>query len=166
MDLPAAINRVIRTLQRTPSGGRLDWHLDGPETLPVLMLSEDLTELLGNVLENAANWARSRVSVRITAADPVVVRVEDDGPGVPDDALQALGQRGLRLDERTQGFGLGLAIAQDICDAYGVGLTFGTREPGDVAVRPGSSGDREQERDGGLGGLVVTLRIPGGAALR
>ena len=166
VDLPAAINRVIRTLQRTPNGGRLDWQLDGPETLPVLMLSEDLTELLGNVLENAANWARSRVSVRITAADPVVVRVEDDGPGVPDDALQALGQRGLRLDERTQGFGLGLAIAQDICDAYGVGLTFGTREPGDVPARPGSSGDREQERDGGLGGLVVTLRIPGGAALR
>jgi signal transduction histidine kinase len=166
VDLPAALNRVVRTLQRTPNGGRLDWHLDGPEASPVLMLSEDLTELLGNVLENAANWAKSRVSVRVSVGDPVVVRVEDDGPGVPEEALQALAQRGLRLDERTQGFGLGLTIAQDICDAYGAELTFGTADPGDVPVQASVAGGPEQGPRGGLGGLVVTLRIPSGAAIR
>ena len=51
----ACINQVVRTLQRTPAGARLDWRLDGPEALPVRMLPEDLAELLGNVLENAAH---------------------------------------------------------------------------------------------------------------
>jgi signal transduction histidine kinase len=79
----------------------------------------------------------------------VVVQIEDDGPGVPGEALEALGQRGLRLDERTQGSGLGLAIAQDICDAYGAELHLG----------------RAGRRDGagcGLGGLLVTLHLRGG----
>jgi signal transduction histidine kinase len=144
-DLPATLDRVVRTLQRTPTGSRLLWDLDGPEALRVPMLSEDLMELLGNVLENAATWAASRVVVRVSAADPVVVRVEDDGPGVPEGALEVLGQRGLRLDERIPGSGLGLAIAQDICDAYGAELAFGHGAQG-----PGS------------GGLVVTLSLSAG----
>jgi signal transduction histidine kinase len=144
VDLPATLSRVVRTLQRTPNGARLEWRLEGPEALRVLMLPDDLMELLGNVLENAANWAKSRVLIRVTVADTVVMTVEDDGPGVPEEALQALVQRGVRLDERNQSFGLGLAIAQDICDAYGAELTFGRGEPGS-----------------GLGGLVVTLRLPG-----
>jgi signal transduction histidine kinase len=144
-DLPATLERVVRTLQRTPTGSRLLWDLDGPEALRVPMLSEDLMELLGNVLENAATWAASRVVVRVSAADPVVVRVEDDGPGVPEGALKVLGQRGLRLDERIPGSGLGLAIAQDICDAYGAELAFGHGTQG-----PGS------------GGLVVTLSLSAG----
>ena len=117
------------------------------------MLPEDLTELLGNLLENASNWAAGRVAVRVlgpvSAADPVMVQIEDDGPGVPDEALEALGQRGLRLDERTQGSGLGLAIAQDICDAYGAELLFG-------------GGRRGSGLGSNLGGLLVTLRLRGG----
>jgi len=152
-DLPAILDRVVRTLQRSPNGARLRWSLEGPEALAVLMLPEDLTELLGNLLENASNWASGRVAVRVlapaAATEPVVVHIEDDGPGVPGEALEDLGQRGLRLDERTQGSGLGLAIAQDICDAYGAELFLG----------------REEGRDGagsGLGGLLVTLHLRGG----
>ncbi len=146
-DLPAALGRVVRTLQRTPNGARLNWELDGPESLPVQVLAEDLTELLGNVLENASNWAVGRVAVHLippaAPGDLVLVRIEDDGPGVPESALQALGRRGLRLDERTPGFGLGLAIAQDICDAYG----------GEIAFGPGPG-------EPGLPGLRVSLRLP------
>jgi signal transduction histidine kinase len=152
-DLPVILGRVVRTLQRSPSGARLRWDLEGPDALQVLMLPEDLTELLGNLLENASNWAAGRVAVQVlgpaAAMGPVVVQIEDDGPGVPDEALEALGQRGLRLDERTQGSGLGLAIAQDICDAYGAELHFGR---GGQGTGPGI----------GLGGLLVTLRLRGG----
>ena len=150
-DLPAILDRVVRTLQRSPNGSRLRWDLDGPDTLEVVMLPEDLTELLGNLLENASNWAAGRVAVRVlgpaAAMEPVEVQIEDDGPGVPGQALEVLGQRGLRLDERTQGSGLGLAIAQDICDAYGAELQFGR----------GAAGS-------GLGGLLVTLRLRKGVA--
>jgi signal transduction histidine kinase len=133
-DLPATLGRVIRTLERTPNGARLHWYLDCPAPIVVGVPSEDLTELLGNILENAANWARGRVLVRVTAGDPVRVLVQDDGPGVPDEGLRSLGQRGLRLDEATQGFGLGLAIARDICDAWGADLAFGHAEAGGLAV--------------------------------
>ena len=132
----------VRALERTPNGSRLRWDLEGPERLAVAILPEDLTELLGNVLENASNWAASRVQVRVAIGDSALVRIVDDGPGVPADGLERLGQRGLRLDERTQGSGLGLAIAQDICDAYGGDLTFARAD---------------------LGGLAVTLRLPVGA---
>ncbi|MFZ0788114.1 MAG: ATP-binding protein, partial [Chromatiaceae bacterium] len=133
------LESVLRTLARTPRGATIDWDLECPAGVLVAMPAEDLTELLGNLLENASKWARSRVRIRVAGpdeshADPIELRVEDDGPGVPPESLGALGQRGLRLDERTQGSGLGLAIAQDICDAYGSTLRFGTATLGGLAV--------------------------------
>jgi len=142
-DLPDTLSRVVRALERTPNGSRLHWDLDGPDRLAVAILPEDLTELLGNCLENASNWASTRVLVRTETGDRIRVQIEDDGPGVPEEALKNLGQRGLRLDERTQGSGLGLAIAQDICDAYGGDLAFSRAD---------------------LGGFAVTLHLPGRGA--
>ena len=95
-----------------------------------------------------------------------MVRVEDDGPGVPEEALQALAQRGLRLDERTQGYGLGLAIAQDICDAYGAVLSFAVGAPGADPTPAGTAMEPMAEPSGTLGGLVVTLRLPGAPSIR
>jgi signal transduction histidine kinase len=130
------------------------------------MAPEDLAELLGNVLENAVQWARGRVLVRVELVasspgdagppEPVEVRVEDDGPGVPDSALQSLGQRGLRLDQRRQGSGLGLAIVQDICDAYGATLSFAPAALGGLAVHlrlPTAGGCRKSPSPQGGEGL-------------
>jgi len=92
---------------------------------------EDLEEILGNLLENAAKWANSSIVVSLT---PVGVKrddraffqlsVEDDGPGIPkDQAKQAL-KRGRRLDETKQGSGLGLNIVADLVEEYGGQLTL------------------------------------------
>ncbi|GAA0712909.1 ATP-binding protein [Dokdonella soli] len=85
----------------------------------------DLMELLGNLLENAFKWARRRVlltahplpagSGRRAGLDLVI---EDDGPGIPEDKVVHLLQRGVRGDERVQGHGIGLSIVQDIMKAY------------------------------------------------
>jgi len=85
----------------------------------------DLLELLGNLLENAFKWAKSRV---LLTARPVELRgakrvgveliIEDDGPGIPDDKVDHYLQRGVRGDERVQGYGIGLAIVQQINKAY------------------------------------------------
>ncbi|MGE5154055.1 MAG: sensor histidine kinase [Bdellovibrio bacteriovorus] len=144
-DLGACLDGLIRTLARTPPGARIDWDLECPAGVRVGLAPEDLAELLGNVLENAVQWARGRVAVGATTATPggwVEVGIEDDGPGVPESALPLLGQRGLRLDQSTQGSGLGLAIVQDICEAYGAQVEFAPA---------------------GLGGLRVQLRLPGTA---
>ena len=85
----------------------------------------DLQELLGNLLENAFKWARSKVLLTVAEGTPVPGRrpglsitVEDDGPGIADDRIAHVLQRGVRGDERVQGHGIGLAIVQDIIKAY------------------------------------------------
>jgi two-component system sensor histidine kinase PhoQ len=85
----------------------------------------DLMELLGNLLENAFKWARRRVVLyaRPLSGGPgrrigLEFTIEDDGPGIPQEKVDHLLQRGVRGDERVQGHGIGLAIVQDIVKAY------------------------------------------------
>ena len=86
----------------------------------------DLLELMGNLLENAFKWARHRVLL-VVKMRPVAGRqrpglwlsVEDDGPGIDEDKIESVLQRGVRGDERVQGHGIGLSIVQDIIRAYG-----------------------------------------------
>jgi two-component system, OmpR family, sensor histidine kinase PhoQ len=84
----------------------------------------DLLELLGNLLENAFKWARSRVLLTVRASavpgrrPSLSLIVEDDGPGIPEDKVALLLQRGVRGDERVQGHGIGMSIVQDIVKSY------------------------------------------------
>jgi two-component system sensor histidine kinase PhoQ len=85
----------------------------------------DLQELLGNLLENAFKWAHARVLLTVSEGDSapgrrpgLAVTVEDDGPGIPDEKVALILQRGVRGDERVQGHGIGLAIVQDIVRSY------------------------------------------------
>ncbi|MDH5525693.1 MAG: HAMP domain-containing histidine kinase [Nitrospirota bacterium] len=89
---------------------------------------EDLLELFGNLLDNACKWATARVRLTVEEVPGMQVRVEDDGPGCPDEELKNIARRGVRLDEAAPGHGLGLAIAGDVADSYGGTLTFGRSE--------------------------------------
>ena len=99
-----------------------------------------MLELLGNLLDNACKWARSRVDLRI-AEQPqlLIIQVEDDGPGIAEGRETEALSRGMRLDEQTPGHGLGLAIVSDIVAAYHGELVLGRA---------------------GLGGLSVGIRLP------
>lgn len=138
-----AIERLLRTLRRTPFGARIDWSVDAPQPAWVALMPGDLLELLGNLLENAAHWAAARVEIQVRSAVPIQTRstdaiqicIRDDGPGVPAAEWPRLGERGLRLDQRTDGSGLGLAIVRDVIDAYGGRLTFGSAAIGGLEVR-------------------------------
>jgi two-component system sensor histidine kinase PhoQ len=101
----------------------------------------DLTELLGNVLDNAFKWAKSRVRVSATfGGGSLSLLVEDDGPGIAAEELERVLQRGARADQSVPGQGIGLAVVRDIADAYG----------GHVKIA------RSQ-----LGGAAITLVLPG-----
>lgn len=85
----------------------------------------DLQELFGNLLENAFKWAGARVLLTVAeGADApgrrpgLSITVEDDGPGIAEDRIAHVLQRGVRGDERVQGHGIGLAIVQDIVRSY------------------------------------------------
>lgn len=135
VDVVDAVRRLLRTLQRTPDGARLDWRIEMPERAMAALMPDDLMDLLGNLLENAAKWARQRITVTLLAEDHLEIRIADDGPGVPEAQLSRLGERGLRLDQRKEGTGLGLAIVRDIVDAYGGDVIFEVAETGGLYVR-------------------------------
>lgn len=107
----------------------------------------DLQELLGNLLENAFKWAKRRVALQVTTLPAptgkrsgVEFAVEDDGPGIAEDQIDRVLQRGVRGDERVQGHGIGLSIVQDIVAAYQGVLTV--------------------ERSAELGGARFVARFP------
>jgi signal transduction histidine kinase len=133
-DVADVVNRVVRALKRTPRGAALGWSVEAPERANAEIFAEDLTELLGNILDNAAKWANDMIAVSVSENDAVVIRIEDDGPGVSEGQLDSLGQRGVRLDEQKQGSGLGLAIARDIVEAYKGDLSLSNRPEGGLAV--------------------------------
>lgn len=89
----------------------------------------DLEEMAGNLLDNACKWAAGRVRVRLDAergeaGSMLVVTIEDDGPGLGDDDAEKALRRGVRLDEKTPGSGLGLDIVKELVDVYGGSLAL------------------------------------------
>ena len=141
-DLGDVCDALIRTLKRTPAGVALDFGLDLPAAILTPLDRVDLTELLGNLLENAVRFARDRIAIaaRIDrAAERLTITIADDGPGVPEPQRRRVLEPGVRLDRSAAGSGLGLAIAGDIAAAYG----------GTLALS-----------DAPLGGLLVTVSLP------
>jgi len=117
--LSPLVRSLVDTLARTPSGARIDFDAQIAEDLSVPMDRTDLAEVLGNILDNAVRHARSRV--RITTrpeSGATSIAVEDDGHGIAPSARADVIARGARLDEREGGAGLGLAIVQDVLEAY------------------------------------------------
>ena len=96
----------------------------------------DLHEMLGNLLDNAAKWARRKVKVTLSAPHrQVVCEVEDDGPGIAPARRAEVLQRGRRLDETRPGSGFGLTIVDDLARLYGGRLTLGESHLGGLLAR-------------------------------
>ena len=102
----------------------------------------DFLELAGNLLDNACKWCQKKVRIDIRPASGaaerasgMLLQVDDDGPGIPEDAVEALLSRGTRLDESTPGHGIGLAIVKDIARSYGGTLHIEPSDLGGAAIR-------------------------------
>jgi signal transduction histidine kinase len=96
---------------------------------------EDMLELLGNLLDNACKWADAEVRLNVVeTAEGFELSVEDDGPGIPEDRRDQVFSRGARLDEQTDGHGLGLGIVRDIVEAWGGILRLQDSEWGGLKV--------------------------------
>lgn len=116
---------LARTLARIHVEKGLDISVRGGSYLAFRGERQDLEEILGNVMDNACKWASTAVTVRVGAeSGQLRILIEDDGPGLSDEEMQAAMKRGQRIDEATPGSGLGLSIVQDIAALYGgsVGL--------------------------------------------
>ena len=135
--LEPVMTSLLRTMDRLHADRHLD--LGAEELAPGLAFageSQDLQEMLGNLLDNACRSARGIVLVRADRDGRWLrITVEDDGPGIPPTQREAVLRRGVRLDESGAGSGLGLAIVVDLARLYGGDLTLGDADIGGLGAR-------------------------------
>ncbi len=132
---------VERAVSRLYPHVRFD--IAGKDDSEVAAERQDLDEMLGNVIENAAKYGGGSVFVTVDAepeAQHCVIWVEDDGAGIPERERTAIFARGARLDTEKPGTGLGLAIVRDVAEIY----------EGRVVLRESED----------MGGLLVELHLP------
>ena len=124
---------LIRTLERLHADRKLIFSAEIAPAHFVRVEREDLDEMLGNLLDNACKWARSRVTVSSSAHEnAITITVDDDGPGLAAEMRNAVLQRGVRADEAAAGAGLGLAIVRDIAAIYGGSISLDRSPDGGV----------------------------------
>ena len=118
-------SKIIRSLDKVYGEKEIHSTICMPNTIQFFGDESDLLELLGNLLDNAFKWATSSVQISAeiqknkVGADQLVIMVEDDGPGVDEKLLSRVLERGVRSDGHIGGTGIGLAVANEIMQAYG-----------------------------------------------
>lgn len=138
----ASLEAVQRAVDRLYEGVTVD--IAGDHRAQVRVERQDLDEMLGNLVENAAKYGQGRVFVTVEPqGENVDILVEDDGPGIPEERRGELFTRGARLDTTGKpGTGLGLAIVRDVAEIY--------------------AGSIHLEESEDLGGLLARLSLPAG----
>ncbi len=119
-DLPALIKTL--DMMYADKALQLTTKVEGDIVLP--LDREDMLELLGNLLDNACKWAAHKVMLTVSVDSEIRICIEDDGPGTDMEKINELAKRGVRLDEKVQGHGFGLAITADIVNDYHGRISF------------------------------------------
>jgi two-component system, OmpR family, sensor histidine kinase PhoQ len=128
-----ALDRVRDALAKVHADKGLAFTIECPPDLSWRIDEGDLIEILGNVMDNAAKWARQRVSARAWREDTRLwLRVEDDGPGFSD--TESILRIHVRLDERVPGHGVGLAVVNDLVASHHGELKLGRAALGGARV--------------------------------
>ena len=146
-DIEPVIAGLTRTFAKIYRDKELAIEVEVPPGLRFRGERQDLEEMAGNLIDNAAKWATGKVLVQasVNRDDPQRPRffltIEDDGPGLPEAVRAEMLKRGRRLDETKPGSGLGLSIVSDLAALYAGTLSL------DVST---------------LGGLKAVLELPGG----
>jgi signal transduction histidine kinase len=140
------VEGLVRTFEKLHAERGLTFLVDLPEGLRFRGETQDLTDLIGNLVDNAGKWARERVSIRARREPAgrdsgafLTAEIDDDGLGLEADARAEALERGKRLDESRPGSGLGLSIVVELAAIYGGSLRLD---------------------ESPLGGLRAILRLP------
>jgi signal transduction histidine kinase len=145
-EVKPVVDGLVRTFEKLHAERGLTFSVDLPDGLRFRGEVQDLTDLIGNLLDNAGKWARERVTIRAwreagpkDAAAFLIAEIDDDGPGLDEGARAEALERGKRLDESRPGSGLGLSIVVELAAIYGGSLRLD---------------------ESPLGGLRAILRLP------
>jgi two-component system sensor histidine kinase PhoQ len=138
VDLVRIIDKLLSALEKVYQEKGISVDRSLPAQALLRMDEGDCLEVVGNLLDNAFKYGSKRISIEVTAGEDrsMMLAIEDDGDGLAADEIQQILNRGTRLDEATEGQGIGLAVVADIVESYNIELGFS---------------------DAGLGGLRVCL---------
>ena len=132
------VTRLVEGLSKVYRDKSPAFELDVTEGMRFHGETGDFLEVAGNLLDNACKWCQQRVKLTIHPlrqdGGGMRLTVEDDGPGIPEQAADALLQRGTRLDESAPGHGIGLAVVKDIAASYGGDVTIADSDLGGAAI--------------------------------
>jgi signal transduction histidine kinase len=135
-DIESLVEKIVAVIERTERGERLVFDVDLAPDLNAPVAADTLMEMLGALTENAARHARRQVRIAGRIEDGAThLSVEDDGPGLDAEEIEAVMARGRRLDEAGAGHGLGLAIVGDLAEATGGTVTLARSALGGLEVR-------------------------------
>ncbi|MDK9702790.1 MAG: sensor histidine kinase [Sulfuritalea sp.] len=135
------VDGLVRTMRRIHAGRQIELRVEPfPESLSFRGETQDLQEMLGNLLDNACKWATRNVEVGARSdGATLTLTIDDDGAGLAAEQRDLVMRRGVRADEQVPGSGLGLAIVDDLARLYGGKVELG---------------------DSPLGGLRAALTLP------
>jgi signal transduction histidine kinase len=125
-DVSPVVARVARAMKRIHGDRGIDISSSGPNEARFKGEQQDLEEIVGNLVDNACKWTKSKVTVATAYAPPegddapgkLTILIEDNGPGLTDAQMEQATTRGKRLDESKPGSGLGLSIVTDLVALY------------------------------------------------
>lgn len=127
---------LVRTLRRLYVERGIAIDANVPSDQAVQVQREDFEEMLGNLLDNACKWTKSRVTLTSSVqGTTLTILVDDDGPGIDPQQRDVVLNRGVRADEAAPGFGLGLAIVRDLAELYGGTIALETSPLGGLRAR-------------------------------
>lgn len=120
--VPVDMNQLIAAVQQSFSEMRAPVSVSGRALAPFTGKAQALRRCLTNLISNAINFG-TRASVQVEDNGELVIRVRDEGPGIPEEELERVFEPFYRLEQSRNrdsgGTGLGLTIARDIAQAHG-----------------------------------------------
>jgi len=146
--LDKVMKRLVRTLDKVYREKQVTTGLELDPGASFYGDEADLTEVLGNLLENAYKYCSGQIRVSVhcekkaAAAQGLEISIEDDGRGIGPEMIDTVLQRGKRMDETVPGHGIGLSMAREIIDVYGGELEIGSSSLGGALLRVHFEGRR------------------------
>ena len=126
VDVNSVVEKIIASLSKVYIDKNIDYRLDGDQICRIYCEEGDVYEIAGNLMDNASKWCRRKVHVGLTdlseSADEdysLLIVIEDDGPGIAEDKVAEILQRGVRADENVAGHGIGMAVVNELIELLG-----------------------------------------------
>ena len=136
VDLVAVIDKLVSALEKVYQEKAVTVVRELPPQMLLRMDEGDCLEVVGNLLDNAFKYGRRRVNIAGRTLDDKTTSlvIDDDGDGLADNEIEQILNRGTRLDEATEGQGIGLAVVADIVQSYNIELAFSRADSGGLRV--------------------------------